>query len=37
MTAPPIPQITLEQFENEYRDRHLIHGAIDYWAARKPS
>src|SRR5271157_3440117 len=33
---PPIPQITLEQFETEYRDRHLIHAAVDYWAARKP-
>jgi acyl-CoA synthetase (AMP-forming)/AMP-acid ligase II len=34
--TPPIPQITLEQFENEYRDRHLIHAAVDYWAARHP-
>jgi fatty-acyl-CoA synthase len=33
---PAIPQITLEQFETEYRDRHLIHAALDYWAARKP-
>ena len=36
MNAPPIPQVTLEQFENEYRDRHWIHAAVDYWAARKP-
>jgi acyl-CoA synthetase (AMP-forming)/AMP-acid ligase II len=35
MTAP-IPQVTLEQFETEFRDRHLIHRAVDYWAARKP-
>ena len=34
--TPPIPQITLEQFENEYKDRHLIHAAVDYWAARTP-
>ena len=34
--TPPIPQITLEQFETGYRDRHLIHQAVDYWAARRP-
>ena len=34
---PPIPQITLEEFETSYRDRHLIHAAVDYWAARKPN
>jgi acyl-CoA synthetase (AMP-forming)/AMP-acid ligase II len=34
---PPIPQVTLEQFNTEYRGRHLIHAAVDYWAARKPS
>jgi acyl-CoA synthetase (AMP-forming)/AMP-acid ligase II len=33
--APPIPQVTLEEFESD-RKRHLIHGAIDYWASRKP-
>jgi acyl-CoA synthetase (AMP-forming)/AMP-acid ligase II len=33
---PPIPQITLEQYENDYRDRHLIHHAVDYWAAQVP-
>ena len=31
-----IPQTTLDEFENDYSDRHLIHQAIDYWAARKP-
>ena len=28
--------VTLEQFETDYQDRHLIHAAVDYWAARKP-
>ncbi|MGD0669424.1 MAG: class I adenylate-forming enzyme family protein [Bryobacteraceae bacterium] len=32
----PIPQVTLEQFETEYRDHHLIHRAVDWWAARQP-
>jgi acyl-CoA synthetase (AMP-forming)/AMP-acid ligase II len=31
-----VPQVTLEQFEVECRDRHLIHAAVDHWAARKP-
>jgi acyl-CoA synthetase (AMP-forming)/AMP-acid ligase II len=35
MTAPPIPQVTLDQYE-QYRDLHTIHSAVDYWAARKP-
>jgi acyl-CoA synthetase (AMP-forming)/AMP-acid ligase II len=32
--APAIPQVTLEQFEND--SRHLIHQAVDHWASRKP-
>jgi len=36
MAAPPIPQVTLEQYEQEYAGRHLIHAAVDYWAARRP-
>jgi acyl-CoA synthetase (AMP-forming)/AMP-acid ligase II len=28
--------VTLEQFETEYRNRHLIHAAVDHWAAQKP-
>jgi fatty-acyl-CoA synthase len=31
-----IPPVTLERFETEYRDRHLLHQALDYWAARRP-
>ncbi len=32
----PIPRVSLEDFETAYRDRHLIHAAIDWWAARRP-
>jgi acyl-CoA synthetase (AMP-forming)/AMP-acid ligase II len=27
---------TLERFEREFAGRRLLHGAVDYWAARKP-
>ena len=33
--TPPIAQVTLEQFENEYGNRHLIHASVDYWTERK--
>jgi acyl-CoA synthetase (AMP-forming)/AMP-acid ligase II len=36
MTEPPAPRVTLEQFEVEYRGRHLIHAAVDHWAAQRP-
>jgi acyl-CoA synthetase (AMP-forming)/AMP-acid ligase II len=36
MLQPPAPQVTLEEFEVEYRDRHLIHAAVDHWAAQRP-
>ncbi|HMD71297.1 MAG TPA: class I adenylate-forming enzyme family protein [Bryobacteraceae bacterium] len=36
MATAPIPLVTAERFETEYRDRHLIHAAVDWWAARKP-
>ena len=36
MATPPIPQVTLEEFETGYRDRHLLHRAVDWWAARRP-
>ena len=36
MIEPPVPRVTLEQFEGEYRDRHLIHAAVDHWAAQRP-
>ena len=31
-----VPQYTLEQFETEYADRHLLHGVIAKWAREKP-
>ena len=34
--TPPIPQITLQQFETEYRDRHLVHAAVDFWTTQQP-
>ncbi len=36
MIDPPAPRVTLDQFEVEYRDRHLIHAAVDHWAAQRP-
>ncbi len=32
----PLPNCTQAQYETQYRERHLIHGAVDYWAARTP-
>jgi len=32
----PFPQITLEDYETRYRDYHLLHAAIDRWAAERP-
>ena len=34
--TPPIPQITLDDFETTYCERHLLHAAVDYWAERAP-
>lgn len=31
-----VPSVTLEQFESDYRDRRLLHSALDYHAARTP-
>ncbi len=36
MPADSIPQVTLEEFETGYAGRHLIHAAVDWWAARRP-
>jgi acyl-CoA synthetase (AMP-forming)/AMP-acid ligase II len=33
--TPPIPQVTLDEYENH--PLHLLHAAVDYWAARRPS
>lgn len=32
----PLPNCTLAQYTNDFQERHLIHGAVDYWAERKP-
>ena len=32
----PVPQVTLDQFEQAHRGLHWIHAAVDHWAARKP-
>ncbi len=32
----PLAVCTLEQYEQEFHDRHLVHGAVDHWAARTP-
>ena len=28
---------TLAQYEEEFRERHLLHGVVAYWAAKKPN
>ena len=37
MPGPAFPQVTLHQFETEYADRHLLHAAVDHWAAHNPT
>ena len=32
-----IPQLTLRDFEEQFRDRHLLHGAVEKWARERPS
>jgi acyl-CoA synthetase (AMP-forming)/AMP-acid ligase II len=31
-----IPPFTLKDYETSFADRHLLHGALAYWAARRP-
>ncbi len=31
-----VPQCTLERFEREFGDRHLLHKVVTWWAERKP-
>jgi len=31
-----VPMCTLKQYENEFADRHLVHGVIEKWANEKP-
>jgi fatty-acyl-CoA synthase len=32
-----LPRLTLEDFEERYQDRHLLHGAVEKWAREKPA
>jgi len=32
-----VPQCTLEQYEQEYAGRHVLHNVAAWWAARKPA
>jgi len=32
-----VPMCTLEQYETEFADRHLVHGVIEKWANEKPN
>jgi acyl-CoA synthetase (AMP-forming)/AMP-acid ligase II len=39
MTIPTlhgVPQCTLEHFERDFADRHLVHGVVARWAREKP-
>ncbi len=31
-----VPQFTLAHYEEDYADRHLVHGALEKWAREKP-
>lgn len=32
-----VPMCTLEMYEKDYADRHLVHGVIEKWAEEKPN
>lgn len=31
-----IPQLTLNHYEQQFRDRHLVHGVLEKWARERP-
>lgn len=31
------PRLTLQDFEERFQDRHLLHGAVEKWAREKPA
>ncbi|MHA2425453.1 MAG: hypothetical protein ACXAEF_11745, partial [Candidatus Thorarchaeota archaeon] len=31
-----VPMCTLEQYEKDFAERHLVHGIIEKWANEKP-
>jgi fatty-acyl-CoA synthase len=33
----PTPRLTLQDFEQRFQDRHLLHGAVEKWAREKPA
>jgi fatty-acyl-CoA synthase len=35
MTTKPVPRLTLDDFEQRFKDRHLLHGAVEKWAREK--
>ncbi len=35
-TRNGVPMMTLEHFEEDFADRHLLHGLVAKWAAEKP-
>jgi fatty-acyl-CoA synthase len=37
MTDEKSPRLTLQDFEERFQDRHLLHGAVEKWAREKPS
>ncbi len=36
MSVPAFPLVTLEEFDTQYRDRHLLHSVVDRWAVIQP-
>ncbi|HEX6879143.1 MAG TPA: class I adenylate-forming enzyme family protein [Terriglobales bacterium] len=37
MSAPERLELTLQDFEDRFGDRHLLHGVVEKWAREKPS
>ncbi len=37
MSAHNMPSLTLDDFEERFADRHLLHGIVEKWAREKPS
>ncbi len=35
-TRHGVPQLTLEHYERDFADRHLLHGLVEMWAREKP-
>ncbi len=37
MIAKQAPRLTLDDYEQRFQDRHLLHGAVEKWAREKPA